>query len=588
MVNPPRLLGLRNKFIFISVINILIPLLLMIGLSYTRSVALIERQLSQSNFQTVEQVCNNVSFSFQDMKNSSVYLLQNKEFMNYLRLPKEVIENNPNNLLLTQNFVNNYLAFNANIHSIYLETFNGMKFDSASAQNIISEDLRSRISQLRGAGVVIPDVITNYNGTQTKVFAFVKIIKDPENLASDLAIIKINLLETAISNIFRSRLLSENSGFLMIDENGVVISSIDQKQLGQPIPNAFFTAALTRTNSGYYNVSVAGEDYAVTFSNLLYPEWKLVNTVPLKELSRDILVIRNITILSVTLSIILCAAAIAYFIFKVLGPMRELRGAMASLGNEDFNVSIPVRGHDEIAMLASSFNMMSRKLGELVNEVLTVQIKMREAELKALHAQINPHFLYNTLDAIYWTCRIEKAGDSAALVQALAKLFRLSLSNGNEFTSLKKEIEHLNLYIFIQKKRLEESVRFSIQVSEELMACRVVKLILQPLVENAIIHGIEKNGGQGTVEIDIYEDEKDLVYVIRDDGAGAVESEVYSYLSTIQTSNRGFALNNVNGRIQIYYGDAYGIAFQTALGAGMTVTVRQPLIMEDATQCTDC
>lgn len=578
-MNPPKLFSLQNKFIFISLINVIIPLSLMVGLSYTKSVEMVERQVSQSNFKTVEQVCENINYVFQDMKNSSVFLLQNREFMNYLRLPKEEIRRNPSYLLSTQNFVNSYLAFNTNIHSIYLDTFNGMEFDSESAQNIIDEDLRQQLSQLRGEGILIPDTITNYNGTQTNVFSFIKMIKDTENLASDLAIVKINIPEPEISSVFSRRLLSENSSFLIVDDNGVIISSLDETQLGKSIPEGFENSKLHEAKSGYYNVSISGEDYVVTYCDLFYPKWKLVNTVPLKELSQDILVIRNITLLSVTLSVIICATAIAYFTLKVLGPVRELRKAMASLENEDFDVSIPVRGNDEIAMLASSFNKMSGKLGELINEVLTVQIKQKEAELKALHSQINPHFLYNTLDMIYWTCRLENAEESAALIHALSKLFRLSLNSGNEFTSLAKEIEHLNLYATIQQKRHDGNIRFSIKAAGELMDCQVVKLILQPLVENAITHGIEKKGGQGAVEIEIYQDDRDLVYSVRDDGAGAVEAEIYSCLrkSRFEPDNRGFALNNVNERIQIYYGDAYGISFKTAPGDGMTITVRQPL-----------
>ena len=577
-MNTPKLFSLQNKFIFISVVNVIIPLLLMVSLTYVRSVEIVEQQVSQSNFKTVEQVGENINFVFQDMKNSSVYLLQNREFMNYLRLPKEEIERYPGHLLSVQSFIYNYLAFNTNIHSIYLETFNGMEFDSASAQNIISEDLRQELLQLRGDGVVIPDTITNYNGTQTKVFSYVRIIKDTENLASDLAILKINIPESTISNVFESRLLSENSSFQIIDNGGVVISSLDETQLGKPIPDSFASAELFESNSGYYNVSISGEDYVLTYFALFYPNWKLVNAVPLMELSQDILVIRNITILSVASSVIICAIAIAYFILKVLAPVREIRHAMALLENENFDVSIPVRGNDEIALLAHSFNKMSSKLGELINEVLAVQIKQKEAELKALHSQINPHFLYNTLDMIYWTCRLENAKESSDLIQALSKIFRLSLNSGNEFTTLAKEIEHLELYITIQKRRLDGKVKFIINADEGLMDCQVVKLILQPFVENAIIHGIEKNSGHGTVEVEIYQDDGDLVYVIRDDGAGAEEADVYSFLEEVHADNRGFALNNVNERIRIYFGDAYGISFETAPGRGMVVTVRQPIV----------
>jgi two-component system sensor histidine kinase YesM len=251
---------------------------------------------------------------------------------------------------------------------------------------------------------------------------------------------------------------------------------------------------------------------------------------------------------------------------------------MGKMEHENFDVNIQVVGNDEISLLAASFNKMSNKVRELIHEVLNVQIKQKEAELKALHAQINPHFLYNNLDMIYWTCRIEKAEESAGLIQTLSGLFRLSLNNGNEFTSLEKEIEHLKLYMTLQQKRFAGMVQFLLNAPDDIMNCKVVKLVLQPLVENAITHGIEKKGEQGTVEVKIYREGETLVYVVRDDGAGAEEDEIYSCLENIQDGERGFALNNVNERIKIYFGNSFGISFKTAPGSGMIVTVVQPLI----------
>lgn len=573
-----KLFSLQNKFIFISVINIIIPLILVVGLSYTKSIELVQQQVSQSNLQTVEQVADNISMMFQDMKNSSVYLLQNEEFMNYLRLPEAEIERDPGHLLAAQKFINNYLAFNSNIHSIYLEAKNGLVFDSESAQNTISPGLRRQLEQLRGQGILMPDMITNYNGTQTRVFSYTKIIKDTNDLSINLAILKINLPESSIKSIFGSKLLNENSNFFIIDDANTIVSSFDTLMTDKQLSGGAIDIESLPGPSGFYNHLISGKEYLVTYCNLNFPSWKLVNLVPLDDLSEDISSIRNITLLSIICSLLICMLIVVFFSFKVFSPLKKLRKAMFKLENEDFNVTIDVRGHDEIALLADSFNKMLRKLDALVNEVLAAKIKQKEAELKALQMQINPHFLYNTLDMIYWKAKMEKAEDSAALVKTLSGLFRLTLNCGNEFTSLEKEIEHLRLYITIQEKRFEEAVEFNLTIEDGLKDCKVVKLILQPLVENAIMHGIEQSGGQGTIHIKVFREQDNLVYEILDDGAGAVESEVYAYLSKIDGNNQGFALNNVNGRIQAYYGKEYGLSFETAPGKGMKVRVTQPLI----------
>lgn len=573
-----KFFSLQNKFIFISAINIIIPLILVVGLSYTKSIDLVQQQVSQSNLQTVEQVADNINMMFQDMKNSSVYLLQNEEFMNYLRLPEQEIKNDPGHLLATQKFINNYLAFNTNIHSIYLEAQNGIVFDSTSAENTISLQIRQQLEQLRGDGILMPDVITNYNGTQTRVFSYTKIIKDTHDLSVNLAVLKINLPESSVKNVLGSKLLNENSNFFIMDDTNTIVSSFDTQMTKQLLGGTIDSKSLSGT-SGFFDRLISGKEYVVTYCSLDFPQsWKLVNLVPLDDLSKDISSIRTITLLSIICSLLICALIVLFFSFKVFSPLKKLRKAMFKLENEDFNVTIDVHGHDEIALLADSFNKMLRKLDALVNEVLAAKINQKEAELKALQMQINPHFLYNTLDMIYWKAKMEKAEDSAALVKALSGLFRLTLNCGNEFTSLQKEIEHLRLYMTIQEKRFEEAVTFDLTIEDDLMDCKVVKLILQPLVENAITHGIIRNGGSGKIDIQVFKEQENLVYEIKDDGAGAVESEVYAYLSKIDSDNQGFALNNVNGRIQAYYGKEYGLSFETEPGKGMKVRVKQPLI----------
>jgi len=250
---------------------------------------------------------------------------------------------------------------------------------------------------------------------------------------------------------------------------------------------------------------------------------------------------------------------------------------MNELEHENFDIVLSEKGNDEISLVSKSFNKMSRKLNELINEVYIVQLKQKEAELKVLHEQINPHFLYNTLNTIYWVCQLEKAPESAKLVQALSKLFRLSLNSGNEITTVEKEIEHLKYYILIQKKRFEDLIQFNIEVDEKLLNCNIVKLILQPLVENAIQHGIERKGSEGSITVRIYQEQDDLIYEVEDDGIGADVNELYELLHKVQDGNRGFGLKSVNDRIILHYGADYGLKFFSETTKGLRVVVRQPL-----------
>lgn len=562
----------------ISVFITLIPLLVVGGFSYTRSTAIIEEKISQSNYNTVKQVADNINLVFNDMVNSSQYLWQNKEFMNYLKLPQREIVGSQNKLLAAQNSVNNFIIFKANIYSIYVRGFNGLVFDSASAENVISAAMQKQLSDLHGESVLIADVVTNYNKSRTRVISLLRLLKDIDNLSSNLAIIKINISEEEISEIYQNKQLGTKGEYFIIDEQKTLISSLEKETLGRKLEDKYDDKRMYNGISGYFRDTIDGHNFLVTYINLSRPGWKMVNLVPLDELLKDTQSIQKITLLTMIASIVLCLIAIVFFSLKVLSPLKQIRKSMKYLENENFNVSIDVKGNDEIALLGNSFNKMSKRLGELINEVYAVQIKQKEADLKALQAQINPHFLYNTLDTIYWMCRMEKAFESSNLVQALSRLFRLSLNSGNEFTTVKNEISHLENYITIQDKRFEGMIKFNIEASADVYECKVVKLVLQPLVENAIHHGIEKNGGEGRIDVSIYREGGNIIYIVKDDGAGADEQELNSFLEKVEEGNRGFGVKNVNDRIKLYFGNDYGIEFRSSYGNGTTVTVRQPYI----------
>ena len=224
---------------------------------------------------------------------------------------------------------------------------------------------------------------------------------------------------------------------------------------------------------------------------------------------------------------------------------------------------------------------MVSRIQKLIKENEKEQELKRKSDLDALQAQINPHFLYNTLDTIYWMARMEKAFETSSLIEALAKLFRLSLNKGNEFTTVKYEVEHLKNYIIIQKKRYEDMINFSFNVPDELLGCKVIKMALQPLVENAICHGIEKKGEKGKIDITIEKKNNQLLYTITDDGIGADEKEINELLQNGGDSNRGLGIKNINDRIRLYFGEEYGLKFFSSPGMKTRVIVNQPYIKEN-------
>jgi Predicted signal transduction protein with a C-terminal ATPase domain len=561
----------------ISLCIALIPLLLVGGFAYYQSTRIIERQVSQSNLNTVQQIADNVDGIFTSLDTFTMDLWRDDKLMNCLKLSRDEVRNSPVYTLNAQNAVNEQAVFDTDISSVYIMGYNGLVFDTASSDNTVSGALKQRLTELRGGGLLMPDTVICFDGSPLKVISFLRVLKDDQDLARVLAIIKVNMPEEVISGVYGSK-LSKDSEMMIMDGSDTIISSSNKKELGTKLDARYLTGGQYQSGSGYFSVQIGSRQMLVTYVKLSQQGWKLVNIVPLSELSADAKIIQEITLSAVILSLMLCLLVGSFFSFRVLSPLREMRKSMKHLENERFNVNLKVKGNDEIALVSESFNKMSKRLGELINEVYAMQLKQREAELKALQAQINPHFLYNTLDMIYWMCRMENAVESSDLVQALSMLFRLSLNSGSDMTTVEKEVEHINYYIAIQEKRFDGMIRFEIQAADEALHCSVVKLILQPLVENAIYHGIEKKGTHGTIGIHICREEQDLVYRITDDGVGADESELNALLKKVGEGNKGFGIKNVDERIKLHFGDEYGIRFRTAVGRGTTVIVRQPFI----------
>ena len=247
-------------------------------------------------------------------------------------------------------------------------------------------------------------------------------------------------------------------------------------------------------------------------------------------------------------------------------------------GNFDVEVEEPDTG-DEISDLFRSFRNMILKIRELVEQNTAEQREKRKSELNALQAQINPHFLYNTLDSIIWMAEAGDRKNVVLMTSALAKLLRKSISNRNEMVTLEEEIEYTRSYLIIQKMRYVDKLEYEMDVESAILQMEVVKLIVQPLVENAIYHGIKYKEGKGLVRIEGGFGEDQVVLRIIDNGVGMTKTQLAHVFDERETDTRrnGVGVLNVHRRIRLHYGGEYGLSFESAEGEGTTVSIHLPL-----------
>jgi two-component system sensor histidine kinase YesM len=224
---------------------------------------------------------------------------------------------------------------------------------------------------------------------------------------------------------------------------------------------------------------------------------------------------------------------------------------------------------------------MGRYIEDLIEKVYKSQLAEKEAQLRYLQSQINPHFLNNTLESIRWMALRNKQPDIAAQAAALARLFKHALNNGREMTTVREEVANLQDYALIQQNRFGSRIEILISADETLLDCAVLNLILQPLVENAIVHGLEGKLGHGVVEVKIFSAGDDLIYTVEDNGLGTDPEVVRQALRELEGTGSAFALTNLQKRLQFKYGKEYGVVFDSTPGAGTKVTVTLPKQMEE-------
>ena len=285
-----------------------------------------------------------------------------------------------------------------------------------------------------------------------------------------------------------------------------------------------------------------------------------------------------------TAALILAAALLTGWVISHMlsHPLQRLETAMEQFEQDadGFNFQ-PVAGTREVQELSDSFGHMVGRIQQLMTTVREEEIDLRKTELKALQAQINPHFLYNTLDSIAWMCEQGKNGDAVKMVHALARLFRISISRGHELIPIEKELQHAESYLLIQKFRYKNQFTYHFTVDESCLHYLCNKITLQPIIENAITHGLDLLVEPGHIEITVCTEGEDVLFRVSDDGIGMSREQVAELLQNEPSDRTGIGIKNVNDRLRIYFGPQYGLSIESVPDEGTTVTIRMPRVPEE-------
>lgn len=419
-----------------------------------------------------------------------------------------------------------------------------------------------------------PHVVTIFESWYPWVVTMTQALPRREGAA---AWVSLDLSFSGISGYINNVSIGQRGYCFLMDRGGGIVYHPQQQLLHSGLKSED-TAALAALADGSY----ADNTVIYSLTGVEGSDWRVVGVSYVNELvDRNV---REMIRLSLGLAVLVLAAALltSAILSRLLSrPLRDLSSAMEAFeADADHFTYRPAAGAREVRELSDSFGHMVLRIQQLMSTVRQEEINLRKTELKALQAQINPHFLYNTLDSIAWMCEQGRSGDAVKMIHALARLFRISISRGHELIPVAKEIEHAENYLEIQKYRYKNQFTYSFDVDPGCLDYYCNKITLQPIIENAIMHGLDLMVEEGHIHVQVRQEGEDVVFLVRDNGVGMSPGQVRAILEEDSQDRTGIGIKNVNDRLRIYFGSQYGLRITSELDIGTTVELRMPKVRE--------
>ncbi|MBB6669465.1 cache domain-containing sensor histidine kinase [Cohnella nanjingensis] len=555
---------------------------------YDKSTRIIQDKVGSITQQTIQQSGERLDLIMEEYSTRSFYLLGSKKLQQGI---KDDFTDNYDREATNKDigeFIANMLNSKNDLINLYLfgEEANSYKYATGYAPIPSATDaLRSTEwyrDIVQGEGKVVwfgmrhslvpkPWADERWQGP---VFCFGRAIKDMNNLNQ---IIGVMLIEIDPATILSQINLGEVGSSMIVDERHQIIGERDESRLLETIP---FTLS-DRTTS--FEMKKIGEERTMVTHTRLSNGWNLVGLIPAHALLRESKVLGWFTFY---LAAGFMAVALGYALFaawQMNMPVKRLLQGMQEARNGNFDIQILANRKDEFGLLSRGFNTMIARIKGLIDELYIQQLLQKELQLKMFASQINAHFLYNTLDSIHWISKIHKVNEISTMIFSLSSYFRINLSEGREFVKVGETIAMIEHYFEIQKIRFGDRIAWSLTADRELLHCEVLKFAFQPIVENAIFHGIEKKKGSGRVDVAWKRSGDRLQFVVTDDGVGMRPNQLNEIREVLREhesirAGSNFAMKNISSLLKLTYGQEYGLEIESEWGAGTRVTMLLPFV----------
>lgn len=591
-------LKMKNK-LFIGFILVIAVLVSLLGyFSMTFSEQSIRTQMLDSIQETMNQMGENIEGEIQKVLDVSAQVCLNEELCTVLQeeKPGTIEEYYSKDKTMRQILNESYAAY-FSVEDVFVCSYNGSVYGSDKNKLSLTADYDFTRTgwfadmKQSGAGV---SILSQYDsssyistGEPQKLFSIVKKIYNYRS-GKEIGCLIVHMNSDILGNVLQSVNSNEYQQCLIIDNNKKIIYHPDSDYIGTQYREARVSELLTMQNG--YMESLSEKGYLV-FSTSAVTGWSVISVVDNKYIMDSINRLRLFLILTAVFCVVLSVYFASYISKTISDPVARLQRKMYQVGEGDFDIRAATGASDEIGQLTLSFDKMVERTKQLIENVYQSEIYQKEAELNALQAQINPHFLYNTLQTIDMMAEEEGADEISDACQALSKIFRYSINRGQEFVHVQDEIVHIENYMLIQKLRFGGKLEVRYDIQNECRELYIVKLLIQPMVENAVVHGMENVLDKCHVTIRVYRKEDCLYAEVEDNGTGIAPGQLMELNEKLARSaeqkmvhevdyvknHRSIGLENTNARIKLYFGQEYGITITSEEGTGTKVCIKLPV-----------
>jgi two-component system, sensor histidine kinase YesM len=592
-------IGAAKKWVLAYFVLLLIPTSIMLFAYYQRSSLIVEEEVSRTMQQTLKQAGINLSYKMDHVVDLSNSLFMNRMLYEYLDRSGGITEQIQQSTELANLLESVQTKSEIVSARVFVDPVKVYGTDKVNIFPLGGLKQRPWFQQIVDAGGVIVwtgiYMETFLDKEGLPIISCARMLRNPNRFEETMGVLLIDVSEKMISDVINELDFPSKSAPYIVDRSGTVIYSTERALLGTKAAPELVAETFGDSEGGIFKRTVDDAEQVVVYSAIHSTDWKLVVEVPKAGISHRTASLNQFSSIAtlVGMTIMFLVLVFVLLAFVVQGMNRRVRTVLKMIRTEGIErlEERRLRGDGDFHLLERNVDHLIHRVKNLMEEVYHTKVLEREAQLRALQAQINPHFLYNALDTINWLALDHKAYDVSQMIGGLSDYFRLSLNKGKDNVSVTDELHLAMVYLEIQQSRFPSAFTFTIEEEAGLSQYLIPKLTLQPIVENALLHGIlGRRDKVGKISIKALLDGEVLLLVVADDGIG-MDEELASKLLTVPRpdirvdgTGSSYGLFNVNERIRLFSGGAYGLAIQSRVGEGTSVLVRLKATRQEETK----